>query len=118
VGVIKKSGLYRYAPAKASGVGIIKPGGPNGAGPNSPQPWSTKWFGQLGRDSYFNTFKVPFQRSVRLTYQCPPTICHNETDSVFLFIQVSGSNILAPSRRLRDCASEDPLIFVQRLNRW
>ena len=77
-----------YEPAKASGVGSIT--GPNSAAPSSQQPWSTKWFGQLGRSSYFNTFRVPFQKSVRVTYQCPPTLCHDAAQRYMLFVQARG----------------------------
>jgi hypothetical protein len=75
-----------YQPAKASGVGIGAIGQIIGPGNGSTLgPWSTKWFGQLGRSAYFNTFRVPFQRSLRLTYQSGL----GQPDAM-LFIQARG----------------------------
>ena len=87
-----------YEPAKAAGV--ANPQGPDGTGtvegpggdPGPPsslvneteylKPWGTKWFGQLGRSAYFNTFRVPFQSSIRVTYQSGPGL-----PDAMLFIQ-------------------------------
>ena len=66
--------------------------------PNAPTPYRGVnidgpyiRFGQLGRYAYFNTFKVPFQKSVRLTYQCPPVLCPpGSAARHLLFIQARG----------------------------
>ena len=47
--------------AKAAGVGILPSG--------DVAPWHSDWFGSLGRDSWFLTIRVPFERSLVVTFQ-------------------------------------------------
>ena len=60
-------------------------------------PWSTKWFGQLGRNAYFNTFKVPFQKSIRLTYMSGADDQGKVQPDCMLFIQARGVSGLTPT---------------------
>jgi hypothetical protein len=55
-----------FEPAKAAGVGIR-----NTTRGDVP-PWSARWMGSLGRNAYFLTFRVPFQRSLAVTFAGAP----------------------------------------------
>lgn len=55
-----------FEPAKAAGVGIR-----NTSLEDLP-PWGTRWMGSLGRDAYYITFRVPFTRSLAVTFAGEP----------------------------------------------
>jgi len=51
-----------FLPSMACGTGFF----------DGQAPWGTKWFGKGAADgSWFNNFRVPFKKSVRVTYQRP-----------------------------------------------
>jgi len=50
----------QFYPPLASGVGFD----------DQKDPWGTEWFGKGAADgSWFNNFRIPFQKSIRITYQ-------------------------------------------------
>lgn len=55
-----------FEPAKAAGMGFANTSHP---GSSDVPPWGTKWLGSLGRNAYYLTLRVPFQASLRVTYQ-------------------------------------------------
>ena len=54
-----------FEPAKAAGMGFANT---SHSGSDVP-PWGAKWMGSLGRNAYYLTLRVPFQASLRITYQ-------------------------------------------------
>ena len=54
-----------FEPRKAAGMGFANT---THSGSDLP-PWGSKWMGSLGRNAYYLTFRVPFQASLRVTYQ-------------------------------------------------
>jgi len=55
----------RFEPAKLVGIGYLNT---THSGKDLP-PWGTKWIGQLGRNAYFTTIRVPFTSSLAITFQ-------------------------------------------------
>jgi hypothetical protein len=53
-----------FEPAKAAGMGFA-----NSSHRGDLPPWGNKWIGSLGRNAYYLTLRVPFQASLRVTYQ-------------------------------------------------
>eukprot|EP00039_Didymoeca_costata_P003025 m.64612 g.64612 ORF g.64612 m.64612 type:complete len:399 (+) comp11660_c0_seq2:105-1301(+) len=54
-------------------------------------PWSSKYFGKGSADGgWFLNVKVPFQRSIKVTYQLPPIPGHPEVTALRAFVQVRG----------------------------
>jgi hypothetical protein len=108
-----------YAPAAASGIGILND---THSGSDVP-PWGVPLIGSLGRSSYYNTIRVPFQSRIAVTFQAGP----GQPSNVMVFIQVRGVDGLSladvipgiplpPSARLRLSTSLDveyaPLAFM------
>lgn len=54
-----------FEPRKAAGMGFANT---SHSGSDLP-PWGSKWMGSLGRNAYYLTLRVPFQASLRVTYQ-------------------------------------------------
>jgi hypothetical protein len=71
-----------YAPAAAAGVGLLNT---THGGADVP-PWGTPLMGSLGRASYYNTFRVPFQVSVAVTFQAGA----GQPDGAMAFLQARG----------------------------
>lgn len=98
-----------FEPAKAAGMGFANSTHP---GSSDVPPWGTKWLGSLGRNAYYLTLRVPFQASLRVTYQQGAA-----AGGCALWIQARGSEgldlgsvipglALPPSARLRLQARE------------
>lgn len=86
--------------AKAAGVGILPQG--------DVTPWHSAFFGSLGRNSWFSTIRVPFERSLVVTYQQAT----GEPNNVMFFAQaravegltldgIIAGVVLPPSARLQ-----------------
>lgn len=97
-----------YAPAAASGIGILND---THMGADVP-PWGIPLIGSLGRSSYYNTLRVPFQAGVAVTFQAGP----GQPYGAMVFLQVRGVDGLSladvipgvplpPTARLRLSAS-------------
>jgi hypothetical protein len=52
-----------FTPSAAAGVGLVN------ASEVDHAPWGTPFIGSLGRYSYYTAVRVPFQRSIAVTYQ-------------------------------------------------
>jgi hypothetical protein len=100
----EKNASLVYAPAAASGVGLLND---THAGSDVP-PWGISLIGSLGRSSYYNTIRVPFQQSVAVTFQAGL----GQPSGAMVFIQVRGVDgialtdvipgiVLPPTARLR-----------------
>ena len=101
--------------AQFAGTGILPAG--------DAAPWQSALFGSLGRDSWFSTIRVPFERSLVVTYQQAP----GAPSGVMFFAQaraveglaldniVSGL-VLPPSARLqvqvREAVAYAPLDYM------
>lgn len=73
------SASLAYEPAKAVGIGILN------TSHGDPTPWGSKWIGSLGRNSYYNMLRAPFQKSVLVTFQ------NTHGGSCFFFGTARGS---------------------------
>jgi len=59
-----------YIDGEANASIAFQPGLASGVGWNDKQVWGTKWIGKGAADgSWFNNFKIPFQKSVSVTWQ-------------------------------------------------
>jgi hypothetical protein len=85
-----------FEPAKAAGVGIR-----NTSRSDLP-PWGTRWMGSLGRDAYYVTFRVPFQRSLAVTFQGEPAAAWLQARGVegLVLDDVIAGVTLPPTARL------------------
>lgn len=54
-----------FEPAKAAGMGFLNTTHTSTDLP----PWGSRWMGSLGRNAYYTSFRVPFMRSLRITFQ-------------------------------------------------
>ena len=78
-----------YAPAAAAGIGILND---THTGPDV-LPWGIPLMGSLGRSSYYNTIRVPFQASVVVTFQAGA----GQPRGVMVFLQARGVDGLSLS---------------------
>ena len=76
-----------FEPAKAAGMGFANT---SHAGTDLP-PWGNRHMGSLGRNAYYLTLRVPFQASLRLTYQA------GAAGGCSVWMQARGSEGLDPA---------------------
>jgi len=75
-----------FEPAKAAGMGFLNA---SHAGDRDLPPWGSRWMGSLGRNAYHLTFRVPFMRSLRITFQA------GAAGGCAVWLQARGSEGLA-----------------------